>query len=45
MNVNFPTGPEGDEEEWVEAPIPEQFQHKINGTSLTSEVSDLYGHC
>lgn len=44
MNVNFPTGPEGEEEEWIEQPIPEQFQHKIVGTSLTSEVSDLYSH-
>ncbi len=45
MNVNFPTGPEGtEEEEWIELPIPEQFQHKIKGLELTSEVSDLYSH-
>lgn len=44
MNVNFPHGPEGEEEEWLERPIPEQFQHKLVGTDLTSEVSDLYSH-
>lgn len=44
MNVNFPHGPEGKEEEWIECPIPEQFQHKLVGTSLVSEVSDLYSH-
>ena len=45
MNVNFPTGPEGtEEEEWIELPIPEQFQHKVKGLELTSEVSDLYSH-
>jgi adenylyl cyclase-associated protein len=50
MNVNFPTGPENteaaEEEEWVEQPIPEQFQHKIvlADNTLRSEVSDLYSH-
>jgi adenylyl cyclase-associated protein len=40
MNVSFPdeTG------ELIERPIPEQYVHKINGKSITAEVSDLYGH-
>ena len=44
MNVNFPHGPEGDLEEWIERPIPEQFQHKLKNEELLSEVSDLYSH-
>lgn len=28
----------------IERPIPEQFVHKIEGTSVTSQVSDLYSH-
>lgn len=44
MNVNFPHGPEGDLEEWIERPIPEQFQHKLKDEDLLSEVSDLYSH-
>jgi hypothetical protein len=26
----------------IERPIPEQYVHKIKGTSVTAEVSDLY---
>lgn len=37
MNVNFPDG-----DDMKELPIPEQFVHKLTGSSLTSEVSDLY---
>ena len=37
MNVNIP---EGDDRK--EMPIPEQFVHKLEAGSLTSEVSDLY---
>lgn len=37
MNVNIP---EGDDRK--EMPIPEQFVHKLEGGSLSSEVSDLY---
>lgn len=38
MNVNFP-GPDG---EMIERPIPEQYIHRINGTSVTADVTDLY---
>ena len=31
-----------DQGEIKEAPIPEQFQHKIVNGSVTSQVSDLY---
>ncbi len=45
MNVNFPAhSAETGEDEWVELPIPEQFQHKLEGTQLKTSVSDLYGH-
>jgi adenylyl cyclase-associated protein len=37
LNVSFPDG-----EDMKELPIPEQFVHKLNGTVLKSEVSDLY---
>ena len=37
MNVSFPDG-----DEIKEAPIPEQFHHKLVNGSVTSEVSDLY---
>jgi adenylyl cyclase-associated protein len=37
MNVNIPDG-----DDRKEMPIPEQFVHKLDGGSLTSEVSDLY---
>ncbi len=42
MNLSFPKGPEEDSE-WVEFPIPEQFETKINedGT-LHTKVSELY---
>lgn len=38
MNVNYPD----DDGEMKELPIPEQFQHKLTGGALKSEVSDLY---
>ncbi|KAL9186964.1 hypothetical protein ACHAXT_010684 [Thalassiosira profunda] len=38
MNVSWPA----DDGEVKEAPIPEQFVHKLVGGSVTSEVSDLY---
>jgi hypothetical protein len=37
MNVSYPDG-----DEQKEAPIPEQFVHKLVNGTLTSEVSDLY---
>lgn len=37
MNVCFPDG-----DDVKELPIPEQFVHKLTGSSLSSEVSDLY---
>ena len=37
MNVSFPDG-----DDQKELPIPEQFVHKVNAGSITSEVSDLY---
>jgi len=43
MNVNFPNS-DAEDADWLERPIPEQFQHKLVGTELTSEVSDLYSH-
>lgn len=33
-----------DQGELVERPIPEQYVHRINGLSITANVSDLYGH-
>ena len=38
MNVSFP----GADGETIEKPIPEQYIHRIQGTSVTAEVSDLY---
>jgi len=38
MNVNW----EGEDGETKEAPIPEQFVHKLVNGSITSDVSDLY---
>ena len=44
MQVSFPD----DNDDMVEAPIPEQFQHKAclkdGKPSLTTDVSDLYSH-
>jgi len=37
MNVSFPDG-----DDQKEAPLPEQFMHKIVGGKVMSEVSDLY---
>lgn len=41
MNVSFPV--EGSED-YVEKPIPEQFQHRVVGQIVSSDVSDLYTH-
>jgi hypothetical protein len=38
MNLSFP-GPDG---EPIERPIPEQYVHRIQGTNVTADVSDLY---
>ena len=38
MNVSWPD----ENDEMKEAPIPEQFQHKLINGSITSDVSDLY---
>jgi adenylyl cyclase-associated protein len=40
MNLSFPdeTG------EIIERPIPEQYVHRIKGTTVTAAVSDLYSH-
>ena len=38
LSVSWPD----DQGEIKEAPIPEQFQHKIVNGSVTSQVSDLY---
>lgn len=40
MNVSFPD-PNG---EIIERPIPEQYVHRIQGTTVTANVSDLYSH-
>lgn len=37
LNVSFPDG-----EDMKELPIPEQFVHKLQNGSLSSDVSDLY---
>jgi hypothetical protein len=38
MNVSFP----GADGESIERPIPEQYVHRIQGTNVTAQVSDLY---
>lgn len=40
MNVSWPTGDSDDD--LIEKPIPEQFLHTIVGSTITSEVSELY---
>lgn len=40
MNVTWPD----EAGELIERPIPEQYIHRISGTSITADVSDLYGH-
>ena len=42
MNVNWPD----ENDEMVEAVIPEQFQHKLDmkRKKITSDISDLYSH-
>ena len=40
MNISWPD----ENGDIVERPIPEQYVHKINGLSITADVSDLYGH-
>ena len=42
MNVSWPGANEDDA--WNEAPIPEQYQHKIVEGKITCDVSDLYSH-
>ena len=42
MNVSWPGAT--DEDAWNEAPIPEQYQHKIEGRGVSCNVSDLYSH-
>ena len=42
MNVAIPHP--DDPTDWLEMPIPEQFQHQIVDSKLTSDVSDLYAH-
>lgn len=42
MNVSFPDP--DNEGEFLEKPIPEQYVHRINGKTITADVSDLYGH-
>jgi adenylyl cyclase-associated protein len=39
MNVSWPDDKSGEQRE---APIPEQFVHRLNRGAVTSEVSDLY---
>mmetsp|Transcript_20465 Transcript_20465/g.15090 ORF Transcript_20465/g.15090 Transcript_20465/m.15090 type:complete len:470 (+) Transcript_20465:55-1464(+) len=38
MNVSFPDA----NDDIIERPIPEQYVHRVKGTSITAEVSDLY---
>lgn len=40
MNVTWPD----EAGELIEKPIPEQYVHRISGSSITADVSDLYGH-
>lgn len=40
MNISFPD----ENGELIERPIPEQYVHRIQGKSITADVSDLYGH-
>lgn len=41
MNVNYPVP--GDEGDWIEVVIPEQYHHKLGATGkLETRVSDLY---
>jgi len=40
MNVSFPDA-NGD---IIERPIPEQYVHRIKGTTVTADVSELYSH-
>lgn len=46
LNVNFPSNKhDNQQEEWMEAPIPEQFFHKItNEDKLHTVVSSLYSN-
>jgi len=48
MNVQFPdpnsSAATGGDVDLIERPIPEQYVHRVVGTSVTAEVSDLYGH-
>ena len=42
MNLSWPGATPDDA--WLEAPIPEQYQHKIVDGKVTCDVSDLYSH-
>jgi len=42
MNISWPGAT--DEDAWLEAPIPEQYQHHIVNGKVTCDVSDLYTH-
>ncbi len=40
MNISWPD----ENGDLIERPIPEQYVHRIKGTSVTADVSDLYSH-
>jgi adenylyl cyclase-associated protein len=40
MNISWPD----ENGDLIERPIPEQYVHRIKGTSITADVSDLYSH-
>lgn len=44
MNVNFPSSEtaDGEEEVWVERPLPEQYEHRIDDDKVNTQVSSLY---
>jgi hypothetical protein len=42
MNISWPGATE--EDAWLEAPIPEQYQHHIKDAKVSCDVSDLYTH-
>jgi len=42
MNISWPGATADDA--WLEACIPEQYQHKLVDGKVTCDVSDLYGH-
>jgi len=42
MNISWPGATA--EDAWLEAPIPEQYQHHIKDAKVSCDVSDLYTH-